>query len=150
MRRGRRAIRLRQRTRLEKNVLYENKLSFSTPLKSITVILLKTVVYCPLFICFIENEENEKAMPTDEQLKFTVENIQKEGRRVDIIITHEAPASIKRLIDRTASINDLNIFLDTVQHNTIYKKWFFGSLHVDRIVSEKLISVWQEVYKIDF
>ena len=99
---------------------------------------------------YLSNEENEKAMPTDEQLKATVDNIQKEGRRIDIIITHEAPASVKRLIDRNASINDLNIFLDTVQHNTIYKKWFFGSLHVDRIVSEKLISVWQEVYKIDF
>ena len=91
----------------------------------------------------------EKSMPSEEELKAAVDNIQSEGRRIDLIITHEAPASVKRVIDRNAKINDLNIFLDTVLHNTRYKKWFFGSLHQDHAVSKDLICVWQNVYTVE-
>ena len=95
-----------------------------------------------------QGEENPPSMPTDEELNYAVEQLQARGREVDLIITHEAPASVKKLIDRRAAINDLNIFLDTVVHNTRYGKWFFGSLHQDRAVSEKLICVFEDVYGI--
>ena len=99
-----------------------------------------------------EADETEGAisLPTDEELEYAVVNIEEQGRKVDLIITHEAPASIKRLVDRNATINDLNIFLDTVMHNTRYNKWYFGSLHGDRAVSDKLICVFENVHKIDF
>ena len=87
------------------------------------------------------------SLPTDEELEYAVVNLQEQRRSVDLIITHEAPASVKRLIDRCAAINDLNIFLDTVMHNTRWNKWYFGSLHEDRAVSENLICVFEEVYK---
>lgn len=96
-----------------------------------------------------ETDETEGAvsMPTDEELEYAVVNIEEQRRRVDLIVTHEAPASVKRLIDRNACINDLNIFLDTVMHNTRYEKWYFGSLHEDRPVSENLICVFEEVHR---
>lgn len=95
------------------------------------------------------DSEEKKSMPTEEELKTVVDNIQSLGRRVDLIITHEAPASVKRVIDRNAVVNDLNIFLDTVLHNTRFKKWFFGSLHQDRAVSQNLICVYQDVYGVE-
>ncbi len=101
----------------------------------------------------IENLDNDplnhKSMPTDEQLQYAVENLQKQNKRVDIIITHEAPASVKRLIRRDSNINDMNIFLDTMIHNVRYKKWYFGSLHTDRVLSEQITCVWQEVIRVD-
>ena len=98
---------------------------------------------------YAENDGEAVSMPTDDELKFAVDNIQSVGRRVDLIITHEAPASVKKLIDRNATVNDLNIFLDTVLHNTKYGHWYFGSLHQDRDVSEKLTCVFDEVYKVE-
>ena len=56
--------------------------------------------------------------------------------------------AVKRLIDRNAYINDLNIFLDTVMHNTRYGKWYFGSLHEDRAISDNLICVFEEVHRV--
>lgn len=94
-------------------------------------------------------KEEAKSMPTEEELKNAVDHIQEFHRKVDLIITHEAPASVKRVIDKNAVVNDLNIFLDTVLHNTRFKKWFFGSLHQDRAVSQNLICVWQDVYGIE-
>ena len=94
----------------------------------------------------LEGEEVVAFMPTDEELEYAVVNIEEQHRRVDLIIPHVAPASVKRLIDRNAYINDLNIFLDTVMHNTRYQKWYFGSLHEDRPLSDQLICVFEEVY----
>lgn len=96
---------------------------------------------------YADEDDDSKALPTDDELEYAVNNIRNHHRRVDIIITHEAPASVKRLIDRNATINDLNIFLDTVLHNTRFGKWYFGSLHQDRMVNDKLICVFEEVHK---
>lgn len=92
---------------------------------------------------------NDKAMPTDEQMQYAVENLQNNNRKVDLVITHEAPASVKRLIRRDTAINDLNMFFDTILHNVKYSKWYFGSLHTDRVVSEQMTCVWQDVIKVE-
>ncbi len=92
---------------------------------------------------------NNKSMPTDEELQYAVNNLQKNKRKVDAIITHEAPASVKRLIRRDSNINDLNMFLDTLLHNVKYESWYFGSLHTDRKLTNNLCCVWQEVIKLD-
>ncbi len=96
-----------------------------------------------------EPREDPPSMPTDEELKYAVDNIQQNRRRVDLIVTHEPPASVKRLIDRSATVNDLNIFLDTVMKNTRYGKWYFGALHQDRAVSENLICVFEDVHRVE-
>ncbi len=100
----------------------------------------------------IENIDDDPlknpSMPTDEQLQNAVSNLQKNDKKVNIIITHEAPASVKRLIRRDSSINDLNIFLDTLLHNVWYDKWYFGSLHTDRVISNQMECVYQQVIKV--
>ena len=96
-----------------------------------------------------EPRESPPSMPTDDEMQYAVENIQHHHRHVDLIVTHEAPASVKRMIDRSATVNDLNMFLDTVMKNTRYDKWFFGALHQDRAVSDKLICVFEDVHKVE-
>ena len=96
-----------------------------------------------------DDENNAPSMPTDEELEYAVVNLQEQHMSVDLIITHEAPASVKRQLDRGAAINDLNLFLDTVLRKARFGKWFFGSLHQDRAVSENLICVFEDVYTIE-
>lgn len=100
---------------------------------------------------FEKNDDilEHKCMPTDEQLKYAVDNLQNNSKTVDYIITHEAPASVKKLIRRDSNINDLNLFFDTILHHIRYKKWFFGSLHTDRALSTNMTCVWQEIIKLD-
>lgn len=97
----------------------------------------------------IDDEKDDTlSMPTDEELQKAVDNIQSNNRRVDVIITHEAPASVKKLIDRSTRANELNAFFDTVLHNTKYGKWFFGSLHTDRRISENMYCVYRDVLEV--
>lgn len=98
---------------------------------------------------YADEDADTSSLPTDDELKYAVDNIQGLHRKVDVIITHEAPASVKRLIDRQATVNDLNIFLDTVLHNTRYGKWYFGSLHQDRMLSDSLICVYEDVHRVE-
>lgn len=95
-----------------------------------------------------DETEYSPSLPTDEEIEYAIVNLEEQRRSVDIIITHEAPASVKRMIDRNASINDLNIFLDTVMHNTRYQKWYFGSLHENKPISDNLICVFDDVYRV--
>ena len=96
-----------------------------------------------------DSTDETPAMPTDKELQYAVDNMNRLNRKVDLIITHEAPASVKRLVDREAVVNDLNLFLDTMLHNIRCDKWFFGSLHQDRQVTDRLICVFEEVHKIN-
>lgn len=88
------------------------------------------------------------SMPTDDELQHAVNVLTKADKKVDVIITHEAPASVKRLVKRDASINDLNIFLDTLIHRVWFDKWYFGNLHTDRIISGNMVCIWQDVTEI--
>ena len=95
------------------------------------------------------DEHDNPSMPTDEELEYAVVNLQEQHMNVDLIITHEAPASVKRQLDRGAYINDLNIFLDTILRKARFGKWFFGSLHQDRAVSRDLICVFEDAFTIE-
>ena len=96
---------------------------------------------------YADEDDDAASLPSDDELQKAVDNLQKHHRRVDLVITHEAPASVKRLIDRSATINDLNMFLDTMLRNTRYGEWYFGSLHEDRALSEKLVCVYNLVHR---
>ena len=91
---------------------------------------------------------DSKSLPSDDEYQHAVDNLNRYHRDVDLIITHEAPASVKRLVNRNAYINDLNLFLDTVLHNTRFSNWFFGGLHADRQISNNMYCTWHELYRI--
>lgn len=88
------------------------------------------------------------SLPTDNELEYAVKNMQAHNKKVDYVITHEAPASVKRMIRRDSTINDMNIFLDTLLHNIQCDKWYFGSMHTDRVVFSHMECVYQRVHKL--
>lgn len=87
------------------------------------------------------------SLPTDEELEYSVKNLQSHNKKVDLVITHEAPASVKRMIRRDSVINDMNIFLDTLLHNIQCEKWYFGSMHTDRVIFSHMECLYQNVVK---
>ncbi len=88
----------------------------------------------------------ECEMPTISEMRHGVENLNKVGREVDYIITHEPPISIRNMLDKKGNyINALEAFLDELSKEVKYKKWFFGCTHIDRKVSGKYFSVFREV-----
>lgn len=89
----------------------------------------------------------ECELPCLEEMRQGVLNLNKCDRKVDFVITHEPPAKIKRLMSKPKSVttNSLNSFLDELSENVKYKKWFFGSTHVDKNISIHYKSIFTDV-----
>ena len=78
-----------------------------------------------------------------------LENMEKCGCKVDYIVTHEPPAKIKSFLslksERPANITGLNAYFDELNNSCEYKRWFFGSMHLDKRVSTSCIAVFKKV-----
>ena len=67
---------------------------------------------------------------------------------VDYIITHCAANSIQREI-ASYEENILTDFFEELIDKGNYKKWFFGHYHIDRIIDDRHIAVFEKVIKLD-
>ena len=78
-----------------------------------------------------------------------VENLQKYGGNVDLIITHEPPAKIKDFLmlhsGSDASITAINTYLEDVSRICKFKHWYFGSLHMDKFISSSHTCVFNNI-----
>ena len=71
------------------------------------------------------------------------------GLRVDYIITHEPPSLVKSAIllrrgdpDR---VKKLNGYLEEIGRSCKFKHWYFGSLHEDRVITERHTCVFRDM-----
>lgn len=100
-------------------------------------------------IRFEMNTWSDKEIPTREELLEGVENLQKLGGKVDIIITHEPPARIKDFLllntGLDAPITAINTYLEDVGKTCKFSHWYFGSMHMDKFISATHACVFRNV-----
>ena len=86
-------------------------------------------------------------VPTQEQLDEAKENLEKSGNTVDFIITHEPPALINEFIeiDKNEDRTTLNSFLDTLRETIKYQRWYFGKLHINKLVPPKHVAIFDGI-----
>lgn len=84
-------------------------------------------------------------LPSDEEYKTAICNLNKTDNNVDIIITHCAPTSIQKEIDEKCDINKLTDFLEDLKNSITYSKWFFGHYHKDLEVDNKYTAIFEKV-----
>ena len=98
--------------------------------------------------------ENEswwpQEMPSREEMEEGVENLEKNGWKVDYIITHDVPSAFKRLMeDEVTRLNPLNVYLDKVRERCEYKKWIFGGYHKNRRLSQNIEAIYNGVLRFE-
>ena len=100
-------------------------------------------------IRFEMNTWSDMEIPTREELMEGVDNLQKYGGKVDLIVTHEPPAKIKDFLrlqtGSDASITAINTYLEDVSRICEFRHWYFGSLHLDKFISTTHISVFNNI-----
>ena len=100
-------------------------------------------------IRFEMNTWSDMEIPTREELMEGVDNLQKYGGKVDLIISHEPPAKIKDFLmlhtGSDASITAINTYLEDVSRICEFSHWYFGSLHLDKFISTTHISVFNNI-----
>ncbi|MCC8023083.1 MAG: metallophosphoesterase [Clostridiales bacterium] len=92
-------------------------------------------------------------LPSREELTNGAEHLDELGGKVDLIITHEAPAKTKEFVrlstNEYVKVTPLNNYLEQVTRNIAYKHWYFGSLHIDMQITANMTAIFQNVERID-
>lgn len=88
-------------------------------------------------------------IPNKNEMLSAVENLEKCGYKLDLIVTHEPPAKIRDFLllseNSVSGPTALRAFFDELSQQAEYKKWFFGSMHTDKYISPSMTAVFKNV-----
>lgn len=102
----------------------------------------------------MEPDENEdasvhKEIPTSQELMNGVAALEQRQYKVNFIVTHEPPARTRDFLllsaNKSLRVTALGAYFDALAKQAQYGKWFFGSMHVDRFVSDKQIALFRNI-----
>lgn len=92
---------------------------------------------------------SHKEIPTSQEMLTGVANMEKHDYKVDYIITHEPPARIRDFLmlseNKTLRVTALGAYLDELSQQAEYKKWYFGSMHTDKFISETMTALFKNI-----
>ncbi len=72
-----------------------------------------------------------------------LDNLEKVGNQVDVVISHSAPSSIVDIYSRGFFGHDiLTDYLEKIKERISFKAWFFGHYHESQIIGQKFIMLY--------
>ena len=91
--------------------------------------------------------------PSREELNNALDNLKRAGQ-VDYVITHEPPMRIKSFLQlkqntNATDITGFNTFLEEIGMLCSFNRWFFGSMHIDKVIASTHAAVFRKVLKAD-
>lgn len=91
----------------------------------------------------------EREQPTHDEITEGLRNLARNGNRVDYIVTHEPPASLKDClgVDVFQRI-ELHAFFEEIIRTCSYEKWFFGKCHADKHIPVRFYAVFDNILKV--
>ncbi len=91
----------------------------------------------------------KEELPSPAEMASGAEKLDELDRTVDYILTHEPPSKVKSAmllrrgeIDR---VNKLNGYFDQISRLCNFKHWYFGSLHEDKMITQKHSCVFKKL-----
>ncbi|MGN0779962.1 MAG: hypothetical protein ACI4MJ_12475 [Aristaeellaceae bacterium] len=92
-------------------------------------------------------------MPSEAEYAQARENLARHGNRVDVIISHAAPADTMQLFVQTGVLShwaweesQLNCFLEEVRQTVAHERYYFGHIHLDKELFRHQIALYLDVY----
>ena len=74
-----------------------------------------------------------RELPSAEELAHARETLASLNQQVDYIITHSVAPTVNKFLDREQmQINLLLAFLNEISETVQFKRWYFGSCHLDK------------------
>lgn len=96
-----------------------------------------------------ENPWLKYEIPSKEELLEGAGNLEKADCKIDVIITHEPSTTIKDFLKLGDSgqirVTALNAYFDELSKCSEFQRWFFGSLHLDKYISNTYIGVHKTI-----
>lgn len=91
----------------------------------------------------------EEELPTDQEMQHGLDKLKENNNVVDYIITHSPPASVIALLGQGLYEQDiLTKYLENIRVETEYKYWFMGHMHVNRVINDKDIILYEQITQV--
>jgi predicted phosphodiesterase len=101
-------------------------------------------------IRFENNRWSRFEIPNREELLEGAKNLEEADCSVDIVLTHEPPLKIKGFLKLKEKgpvrVTGLNTYFEELSTSCEFKRWFFGSMHIDKHISSSHIAVFQHFF----
>lgn len=91
----------------------------------------------------------KEELPTAAEMNAAIDTLDANNWTVDYVITHCAPKSVQALLASWYENDSLTSFLDRVQQDLRFKRWFFGHYHTDRQLGEQFIALYDKIIPIE-
>lgn len=84
--------------------------------------------------------------PSHKEVTNAIANLEKHHNKVDYVLTHEPPASLKDCLGVDVGQRlEIHTFFEDMVKACSYRKWFFGKCHIDRYIPVKFFAVFSQV-----
>lgn len=96
-----------------------------------------------------ERNWSKDETPSKEEYLEAANNLENVNCKVDVILTHEPPGTIKDFLklgdNEPIHVTSLNAYFDELSRSADFERWFFGSLHLDKYISTSYIGVHRAI-----
>lgn len=91
-----------------------------------------------------------REIPNDDELQEGIDNLEAAGNEVDFVVTYEPPARLQDFLNNEApDRNHINTYLNEVFEKLSFSGWFFGKLHVNKLIPPKYHAVYDDIIVAD-
>ena len=87
-------------------------------------------------------------LPSDEEYAAALDALERAGWKADYVLTHCAPTSIARQMNRHYQPDALTDFLETVEQRLEFGCWLFGHYHANRAIDKKHILLYEDIVQL--
>ena len=89
-------------------------------------------------------------LPTDEEMKNGIKNLEKVNYKVDYIISYCCPTSIQTLLNPFYKKDTLTDYLQKISEKCEFKKWYFGHYHDYRQINSQFTLLYENIVPLEF
>ena len=91
----------------------------------------------------------KEELPSEEELRNGLANLDRLGNSVDYVITHSPPVSVIALLGFGSYKQDvLTKYLEEIRSAIDYKYWFMGHMHMDKRFSKRDFLLYEQIVRI--
>ena len=89
-------------------------------------------------------------MPSEEEMKEGLANLEKYNNLVDYIVTHCCSTGTQYSIGENGVLepDKATDYLEAIKNTVTFKKWFFGHYHDNMNVNDKEIMLYEQIIRI--
>lgn len=89
-------------------------------------------------------------LPTNEEMKNGIKNLENVNYKVDYIISHCCPTGIQTLLNPSYKKDILTDYLQKISEKCEFKKWYFGHYHDYRQINSQFTLLYENIVPLEF